>query len=80
MLRGEPAHPECTEAERVFIAPVVGWLAVSSSTVPTCWRSRDTTDQTAVLWPQGPEVQHLNVLESPKKLLCYYLHTQVMVV
>ena len=71
--------PECTEAERVFIAPVVGWLVVSkvvhyllvggleSGTLPTCWRSRDTTDQTALLWPQGPEVQHLSFLGSPKK-------------
>ena len=37
MLRGEPASPQprprVTEAERVFIAPVVGWLVVSS-TVP----------------------------------------------
>ena len=63
--------PECAEAERVFIAPVVGWLVVSKvvhcllvglqcGTLPTCWRSRDTTDQTALLWPQGPEVQHLS--------------------
>ena len=45
--------PECAEAERVFIAPVVGWLVVSrvvhyllvggieSGTLPTCWRSRE---------------------------------------
>ena len=83
MLRGEPTHPggvpECAEAERVFIAPVVGWLVVSkvvryqlvgglkSGTLPTCWRSRDTTDQTALLWPQGPEVQHLSFFRISKK-------------